>query len=154
MADFQFDGTNKLIIEPPGTGNTSFDVERDLYSAWKRWILLSDNAKYVAAFEVEGGTPIGSTGLFTGTTFVLINGWKVRGADHAHQLFLSGNLYSDDGVVSSPNPSFSVEIFVNSAVAAQGINTGSGLTTEQDTILRLIRDHARATNSQTQQDVQ
>lgn len=140
MADFIFDGPNKLIIEPAGAGNTVYDVRRDMYSGWKRAILSGSIPQYLPAFSVEGGTPIGSTGLFTGTTFILVNGWKVRGADHNHQLFLEGNLYSDDGVVSSPNTSFSVEVFVNSSVAAQGIATGSGVPQEvQDQIAELWR---------------
>lgn len=127
MPDFLFDGATKLITEPPGAGNTNFDVARDLYSAWKRWVVSGVGAQFEPAFVVEGGTPIGATGFFTGATFILVNGWKIRGASHDHQLFLNGNLFSDDGVVSSPNPTNAVEVFVNSAVAAQGIATGSGV---------------------------
>jgi len=133
MPDFLFDGPNRLITEPSGVGDTVFNVARDLYSGWKRWVLDSSNAKFLPAFSIEGGTPIGSTGLFTGTTFVLINNWKIRGADHDHQVLVDGNLFSDDGVVSSPNPSFSVEVFVNSSVAAQGIATGSGVPADVQT---------------------
>ena len=53
MADATFDGAN-LHITIPSTG--TFDAERDLYSAWKRWITLSDNAKYPAAFDTVGGS--------------------------------------------------------------------------------------------------
>lgn len=133
MTDFSFDGANKLIVEPAGAGDTQYDV-KDIYSAWKRW-LLDGNHNFEAAFVVEGGTPIGSTGLFTGTTFILSNGWRIRGASHGHQLFLVGNLYSDDGIVASEVPGHSVTVFVSSAVAAQGIATGSALTAAQDTKL-------------------
>lgn len=128
MADFLFDGPNKLIIEPAGAGAlTTFDVARDLYSAWKRWASQAGNGKWLQAFSVEGGTPIGATGLFTGTTFILTNGWKVRPADFAHQVILNGNLFSDDGIVSVPAETASATLFVNSSVAAQGIATGSGV---------------------------
>lgn len=150
MPDFTFDGPNRLIIEPAGSGNTSFDVERDIYSAWKRWVQAGSGAQYLNAFVVEGGTPIGATGFFTGSTFILVNQWKLRGADHTHQLFLNGNLYSDDGIVTSPNPNFSVEVFINSSVAAQGVSTGGALTSAQETALYQSRDHARAANMQTQ----
>ena len=125
MTDFLFDGPNKIITEPPGAGNTSYDVQRDLYSAWKRW--ADDNTQFVAAFSVEGGTPIGATGLFTGTTYILINGWKVKPADFDHQVFLTGNLFSDDGIVTVPADTASATVFINSSVAAQGIATGSGV---------------------------
>lgn len=131
MTDFLFDGVNRTITEPNGSGNTSFDVGRDLYSAWKRW--AEDNSQFEAAFSVEGGTPIGATGLFTGTTFILINGWKVKPADFDHQVFLNGNLFSDDGIVSLPADTASATLFVNSSVAAQGIATGSGVPADLQT---------------------
>lgn len=131
MADWIFDGVNKIIKEPVGAGNTTFDVQRDIYSAWKRWV-NSGNAEYDSAFSVEGGTPIGATGLITGSTFILENGWKLMAADHDHQALLVGNLYSSDGVVSTANPVGNSTIFVSSSVAAQGIESGiSGLTPEE-----------------------
>jgi hypothetical protein len=123
MADFIFDGDTKRITEPVGSGDTVFDVDRDIYSAWKRWTQIGDNSKYLPAFSVEGGTPIGATGLFTGTTFILTNGWKIVAADHAHQCILNGNLFSDDGVVSDHTQSKDATIFVNASVAAQGVAT-------------------------------
>lgn len=155
MADFTLDGLNKLLIEPAGIDNTSFNVKRDLYSAWKRWAQTSDNSKFLAAFSVEGGTPIGDTGIFTGATFVLVNGWKVQPADYPHQLTLNGNIFSDDGIVAVASPTASTQVFVNASVAAQGVSlngavSGGGLTAEQDALLRVIRDHVKATNAQTQ----
>jgi len=147
MADFIFDGPNRIIQEPVGAGNTLFDVDRDIYSAWKRWVQSGQGAKYLDAFLIEGGTPIGTTGFFTGVTLILTNGWKIRGADHDHQVFLDGNLFSDDGVVSSPNPNFNVEIFINSSTRAQGISTSS-----VDTAIAIeTLQHSRAANAQTQQ---
>jgi hypothetical protein len=121
--DWLFDGINKIIKEPSGSGNTSFDVKADLYSAWKRWAL--DNPSFLPAFIVEGGTPIGNTGLFTGTSFILTNGWKLMAADHDHQVTLNGNLFSDDGVVSVNNPVSNSTLVINSSVSAQGISTAS-----------------------------
>jgi len=139
MADWLFDGPNKVVYEPSGSGDTSFNVERDLYSAWKRWVSSGEGSRYTAAFSPEGGTPIGNTGIFTGKTIVLINGWKVRAANHSHQVTLNGNLFSDDGVVSVPTQSFNATIFVNSSVAAQGVAI-SGATAEQTTLMQTILD--------------
>lgn len=127
MPDFTFDGPNRIIAEPAGSGDTSFDVARDLYSAWKRWVASGAGSIFPPAFAVEGGTPIGATGLFTGTTFILANGWKIKPANHDHQVLLLGNLYSADGLVSVPSDGARTNVFVNSAVAAQGIATGDGV---------------------------
>lgn len=124
MADFIPDGPNRLLVEPPGSGNTQFDVKRDIYSAWKRWVLTGAGAGFPPAFSVEGGTPIGATGIATGQTQILTNGWKIIGAGHDHILRLTGNLYSDDGVPTVPTPGFSVTIEINNSAAAQGVNTG------------------------------
>lgn len=137
MPDFLFDGPNRIISEPAGAGNTTFEVERDLYSAWKRWVLTGEGAKYPAAFSVEGGNPIGATGLFTGKTVLLVNGWKIQAAAHDHQLFLIGNLFSDDGITSVATAGFSTSINVTASVSAQGIelSSGGGLTTDERAML-------------------
>lgn len=135
MADFNFDGPNGLVIEPTSTGDTEADVGRDLYSAWKRWVISGAGAGYSPAFAIEGGTPIGSTGRFTGTTFVFVNGWKAQAANYDHQLTLVGNLFSDDAIVAVRPVTASASVFVSASVAAQGIQTGSGLSTAQDSRL-------------------
>lgn len=147
MADFLFNGVTKIITEPAGSGDTVFDVKTDLYSAWKRWIVTDEGALYPAAFSIEGGTPIGSTGLFTGSTYLLINGWKIRPANHNHQMILTGNLFSDDGIVSVPALSANATVFVSSSVNAQGVATGSGATEAQ-----LIAIHERLDDLLTKTD--
>ncbi|MEM9043426.1 MAG: hypothetical protein AAGC81_01935 [Pseudomonadota bacterium] len=132
MPDFLFDGATKIISEPLSTGDTTAEVGRDIYSAWKRWVALGDGAGFLPAFAVEGGTPIGATGLFTGATLILTNGWKIRAADYDHQLTILGNLFSDDGVVAVKALTASATVFVSASVAAQGIATGSAMTPIQD----------------------
>lgn len=139
MADWLFDGVNKIIKEPPGVGDTTFDVGQDIYSAWKRWV-VSGQGQFDSAFVVEGGTPIGATGLFTGTTFLLVNGWKLMAADHDHQTILSGNLFSDDGVVSISNPIGQSTIFASGSVNAQGVSTGGVQQNTLDEIKNLIEE--------------
>jgi hypothetical protein len=128
MADWTFDGTNKIIKEPVSTGDTTHDIKRDIYSAWKRWV-QTGNGQYDAAFFIEGGTPIGATGLFTGATFILSNGWKLMAGDWDHLSFVSGNLFSDDGIDTVPNPDYSASLKTFGSVNAQGINTGGGIGT-------------------------
>jgi hypothetical protein len=134
MADWIFNGTTKIIKEPIGSGNTTVNVAQEIYSAWKRWVQIG-NAEFDAAFIVEGGTPIGATGLFTGSTLLLTNGWKLMAGDWAHQTLLNGNIYSDDGVVSVPNPSFNTTVFVNASVAAQGVASGGLTSQDKDDII-------------------
>ena len=95
MALVTFDGPNKLMIVNPGV--TEIDVKVDLYSDWKEWTLLSDNSKYLPAMSAIGGEPIGG-GIFVGSTFFFLNGWKLRPYEGNHTLNVVGNLYTDDKI--------------------------------------------------------
>jgi hypothetical protein len=135
MGDWTFNGINKIIKEPNiGSGNITWSAERDIYSAWKRW--AQDNSQYLKAFNVEGGTPIGSTGIFTGKTLILTNGWKLMAGDWDHLSFVTGNLFSDDGIDVVPNANFSASLKTFGSVNAQGILAGnvdvSNLATKQN----------------------
>jgi hypothetical protein len=90
-----FDPINKLILVNPGV--TEINMKTDVYSDWKEWILLEDYSKYPAALSVIGGEPT-VAGQFVGSTFFLINGWKIRTWEGSHRLVVDGNLYSDDGL--------------------------------------------------------
>lgn len=90
-----FDGENKLILINPGEYTVA--VKRDIYSAWKEWILLNDlvNAQYSQAFSVVGGEAISVTENLD-ATFFLINGWKLKPANGSYSLTITGNLFTDD----------------------------------------------------------
>ena len=142
MADWDFNGIDRIIKEPNiGSGNLTWEIERDIYSAWKRW--AQDNAQFEPAFTVEGGTPIGSTGIFTGKTVILINGWKLEAGDWDHLSFVTGNLFSDDGVDVVPNQNFSASLKTFGSVNAQGISTGGG---NIDVSLLATKDNQRIIN--------
>lgn len=85
-----FDGVNKLIYIAPSA--TEIDIEADLYSSWKEWVLVRENSQYEAAMRTVGGDPT-SGGNFLGGTFFLINGWQIF-LDHG--VDFTGNLFSDD----------------------------------------------------------
>ena len=52
-----FDGENRLIIVNPGAPLVS--VKTDIYSSWKEWAKLRDNAKFLPAIRTTGGDPVG-----------------------------------------------------------------------------------------------
>lgn len=85
-----FDGINKLIII--NANESSISVKEDIYSSWKEWASLRDNAKFLPAIRTTGGDPIGG-GQFTGDVYFLINGWRII-VDHSCNI--DGVIYSDD----------------------------------------------------------
>lgn len=94
-----FDGENKLIYVNPVI--TAVNVKEDVYSDWKEWALVRDNAKFLPAIRTTGGDPVGG-GEFTGDVYFLINGWRII-IDHS--LNIDGVIYSDD----FPSPFVQVE---------------------------------------------
>lgn len=86
-----FDGPNKEILLS-GTGDLSFEVI-DIYSRWKDWV-AAGNAQFLPAMRSVGGDPISPTQNL-GSTFFLINGWRLRTKEADHALELVGNLYTD-----------------------------------------------------------
>ena len=91
MSKVVFDGDNKLIII--NSGVTDIDVGNDIYLEWKKWVLLGDNSKYLAAFRAFGGdqTTINQTAP---NYYFLINGWIIRVENLT--LSINYNLYSED----------------------------------------------------------
>lgn len=91
--DFQFDGANKRIYVQSGT--LSF-VATDLYSEWKRWIIQSDNIKYIQAMRSIGGDALSQT-KFIAPYIELMNEWKIKPYDGDYTLSVQGNLFATGG---------------------------------------------------------
>ena len=91
MSDAVFDGGN-LHIKIPAVG--TFDVQENLYSAWKEWISLSDNAKYPPAFDTTGGDNVGG-GQEVAPYFFCRNdlGWRIKMPQDNGEIILTGNLF-------------------------------------------------------------
>jgi hypothetical protein len=117
-----FDGIRKLIIVHPEV--SSLSIKQDVYSSWKQWVMLSDNAKYLPAIRSIGGDPIGG-GQYAGDIYFLMNGWKIY-IDHS--VSVTGVIYSEDGLSPFivPNNTYIVENKVSNIVNT--VSTGGGST--------------------------
>ena len=91
MADAVFDGAN-LHVKIPSIG--SFDVQEELYSAWKEWIAQGDNAKFPPAFDTTGGDAVGG-GQEIAPYFFCRNdlGWRIKMPQADGEIILTGNLF-------------------------------------------------------------
>lgn len=94
MADAIFDGPN-LYINLPSIG--SFDAQADIYSAWKRWVRQSDNAKFPPAFDTTGGDDVGG-GQAVAPYFFCRNdlGWRIKMPSANGEIVVAGNLFPRD----------------------------------------------------------
>jgi hypothetical protein len=100
MADATFDYVNLIITLP--LGQTEVDVERDLYSAWKRSQQANDEPETGAhpAFRTIGGDPL-TPGIDAGAYFFIRNdlGWRIKPAEADATVLITGNLAPEDSSV-------------------------------------------------------
>lgn len=128
-----FDGPNRLIIV--NTGVTSLDFREDVYSAWKEWLTdpNQQNAEYAPAISAIGGDPLpGDRRL--GTTYFLENGWRMRTWEGNHELTVSGNFFTREGVsafVPTVNP-WTITINLNTSTLVETLETQSSSLTTGD----------------------
>lgn len=127
-----FDGPNKLIIV--NYGENTLDFNSDIYSAWKRWMQTGNNDGYEQALRVVGGDPtVGTNAL--GSTFFLMNNWKIRPYEANHELAINGNFYGEGGYnpiqPTIGNYNVLVTRNVSNLIDLVTVNSGSGLTPEQ-----------------------
>lgn len=128
-----FDGTNKLILI--NYGETVIDVQRDIYSAWKRWVEQIDNLKWDLALTVVGGDPIDQTNVITPYYF-LMNGWRIRPYEGSHNLTITGIILTSDNQdpLVPTLASWNISVTRIVPIKAESILTGGGVapTSEQN----------------------
>lgn len=117
-----FDPSTKRIV----LDSTSVDVQ-DIYSRWKEWVQLSDNSKYLPAFRVIGGDPLGGS-LYVSLYCFLLNGWRIRPMESNHTLVITGNISVDGGgdPVVSTIGSYRVLVQYTVPERAQAMATSGG----------------------------
>ena len=128
-----FDGPNKIItIVSP---YTEIDAQADIYSAWKRWVTIDDNSKYLQAFRTVGGDPIG-VGQAISAYFFLLNGWRVRPWEGDHFLVVNGNLFVDEGgspfIPTLGHHQIVVSLVVSPQSITNTVTTTAGVLTQKD----------------------
>ena len=136
MPDATFDGPNRLIqLATTGT----FDVERNLYSAWKEWVQLSDNAKFPVAFDTTGGDDIGGGQQIAPYFFIRNdNGWRIRAPEADGETILQGNAFPRDPAQALFVQASGFDAFIRQEVSTRAVvvETGvSGLTAEESDLL-------------------
>lgn len=120
----QFDPANKRIIL-----DTTYVTVEDVYSRWKEWARTGDNLKWLPAFSVVGGDPLGG-GLFVASYFFLLNGWRLRPMEADQTLEIKGNINVAGGGIPTVRTlgTFNVSVQYTVPVAAQGISVDGGST--------------------------
>lgn len=130
-----FDPTSLRIVEIGVGGDNEIDI-REIYSEWKDWQLADPlRMGYPPAFRVVGGDPISDTESL-GSTFFLLDPWKIRPAELDHQLTLVGNLFTDPAGESPIVPTlggYTVDVSLKISTLVESVSGGSGGLTSQQT---------------------
>ncbi len=118
-----FDGANKKIIL---TTTGTYDTEIDLYSEWKEWVILSDNAKFLPAFDTTGGDDIGLGQEIAPYFFLRTDlGWKIQAPEADGDIIVQGNLFprvSGQSLFLPPVGNYTVLITQNLSAKAVVVN--------------------------------
>lgn len=130
-----FDGPNTTITLASAVGEVG---AAEIYSRWKDWVALSDNAKYLPAFRVLGGDPLTAT-LNAGSYFFVRNdyGWTIKPPEEDIYIQITGNLYPEDtggiNILAPTTGNFNTDIRLETSSLTQQlvVTTGSGLSSEQ-----------------------
>ena len=141
-----FDGPS-LTIQLPSV--EPYDAQRDLYSAWKQWAGLSDNLKYLPAFDTTGGDVI-SEGQTIAPYFFCRNdlGWRIKMPNDDGEIVLAGNIFPRNSGETLFQQSPGYDAFLRLEVSSRAIVVGSGvggltsgvsgLTAAESALLKLI----------------
>lgn len=125
MAVATFDFTNLIITLP--SGQTSVDVESEIYSEWKRQLLVgpTSNASAPPAFRSIGGDPL-TPGIEAGAYFFIQNqdGWRIKPPEEDITVFLNGNLAPEDSAkpVVAPTTGAFTALIVNLQPVTQNVD--------------------------------
>jgi len=94
MADVvTFDPDLRHIIEIDAGGDNVLDFF-EIYSEWKVWLKTGSNSMHAQAIRYVGGDAISSTQQ-VGTTYFMLNSWRIRPAESSHRLTINGNIFTD-----------------------------------------------------------
>tara|TARA_B100000768_G_scaffold93566_1_gene87543 strand:+ start:32992 stop:33510 length:519 start_codon:yes stop_codon:yes gene_type:complete len=119
MSDAVFDGDN-LYITLPSLG--SYNAEVDLYSAWKEWIILVDNAKFPIAFSTTGGDDIGSGDSLAPAFFVRNDlGWRIKMPSASGEIKIDGNIFPRDPTLDMFEATDGFDAFVSLKTSANAL---------------------------------
>jgi hypothetical protein len=134
MPTATFDGPN-LIVQLPSVG--TYDAQADIYSRWKDWVLLSDNAKYPPAFDTTGGDPTGGSNTISPSYFLRNDlGWRIKMPEASGSAIIDGNVFPrDDGTdeILPPDGAFTVVYTKILTSNATTVTVGSGVTAQDKT---------------------
>ena len=98
MASITIDPSTNCIGIVCGIGETDVSITAAaIYKAWKDWFVLSDNSKYLPAFDSAGGDPVGASNLDNVYFLQTLNGWSICPVTTELEVVIriSGNLFPD-----------------------------------------------------------
>lgn len=139
-----FDGPNLTITLEAGV--TTVDAG-EIYSRWKDWVVQSDNAKFLEAFRVIGGDPLGG-GLSAGSYFFLQNqyGWRIKPPEEDIVITITGNIFAENPaspIFNATTSNFNTSIRLQTSSLTQVVSVAESndltqLTADVDYLRKLL----------------
>lgn len=99
MPSINIDPSGLCIDLVCGVGETDVTfTAQDIYEAWKDWMLIGDNSKYLPAMDSTGGESLGGGERLGAAIFLLTgNGWRIcpDTTESEVRIVIVGNLFSN-----------------------------------------------------------
>jgi hypothetical protein len=134
MATAWFDGDNLEINIPSGLLQT-IDVQIELYSDWKEWVKLADNARFPQAFDTTGGDPLGGGQIISPYFFIRNDlGWRLASNAADSTINYLGNLFARIASIDFEDFALGGAHSWKYVISPQSLTTaggGGGLTAQQ-----------------------
>lgn len=125
-----FDGDNLLItLDAPTNGVLQLDIQVDLYSDWKEWMLSSfQNQGYPQAFRTAAGDAISDTNTSVPYFFLRNDlGWRIRPFEADQTINIIGQLSAQDQALPMTIPTIAGHTVIGFNVQAVAQTVLSGV---------------------------
>lgn len=156
MTSINIDAANLCIKLVCGIGESNVIFQAAaIYSAWKEWLLINDNSKYLQAMDSSGGEPAGGSNIDSVYFLLVSNGWKICPVtvEPEVRIQIVGNIFPDiagqqmfgyDFVVAAGHTHIETVVSTSARIVESGV---SGLTPSESTKLDVI-DEVKNLNQQ------
>ena len=135
-----FYGSNLTMV----LGTSGAFTAEGIYSDWKDWVVLSDNAKYPKAFDTTGGDDVGGNQEIAPYFFVRNDlGWIIKMPTQDGEIVVTGNLFPRDSTAAMFAQQTGYDAFLRLEVSTRAViitvpTEVSALTTAQGSQLAQI----------------
>lgn len=152
MGKFTFSGAEKRIYVGSSIveGTTASFTPQELWTEWVQWVSLSDNSKYLPAFE-SVMIELDATTLLGQYLFIRNDlGWRIIPPEVSGvNIIINGSFYAKDSniIIMDNIDNQETGLIINRSTLTSTVAVGSGGTTDLSSVLTKLNEIQNSLNS-------